>query len=208
MKKLAMVAAVVACASIVSAQTVTSQNIVGYTKVTATGGQLELVALNFDTGGLTVSQLFDALPSSSYIYLWDKASNTYISSQKGRSGWSPDPVVNNGDALWIKAASGSTEIVLAGEVLLAETNVVGTIDAIEATGLYYPVAVQFGSTALSGQLPSSSYLYIWNGSTYDSYQKGRSGWGAGDTEVINVAQGFWIKPASSFDWEEPRPFTP
>ena len=210
MKKLVITVAVLACvASMVSAQTVTSANMVGYTKVTAVGGELTLISINFETGGLTIGDVFGDLPVSSYIYLWDKSGNTYISSQKGRSGFSPNPVLDMGDAMWISAAGlGSTEIIISGEVLLAETNVVGTVSQIQATGFYYPVDTVFGDTDLSQQLPTSSYLYLWNGSSYDTYQKGRSGWGDGATAPVGVSDGFWIDPAESFDWSEHRPFTP
>jgi len=58
MKKLVMTVAVLACAaSVVSAQTVTSANMVGYAKVNAVGGELTLVALNFEPSTNLVSEI-------------------------------------------------------------------------------------------------------------------------------------------------------
>ena len=51
----------------VSEAQTTSDNLVGYSKVTATGGQLSLVAVNFETGGLT-KWIFGDLPNLSCIF--------------------------------------------------------------------------------------------------------------------------------------------
>jgi hypothetical protein len=205
MKKLALVAAVVACASIVSAQTVTSQNIVGYTKVQGTAGALTLCALNFDTGGLTLNDLFADLNSGSYIHYWNKGTGSYQSALKGRGGFSPNLVMNLGDAFWIEAAN-TTEITLPGEVLLAETNTVNVVVGVDATGFYYPVETLWSATALSADLSSGDYLHVWNGTGYNSYLKGRGGWSGDPT--IGVAEGFWVESANALTSDQPRPFTP
>lgn len=207
MKKLLMTVAVLGCAAVVTAQTVTSQNIVGYTKVTVTAGSLELVALNFDTGGLTVGDLIgDQLPGSSVVHLWDKTSRTYTTCNKGRAGWDPNPVVNLGDALWLDAGSGVNEVILSGEVLLADTNTVAMVTGVDALGYYYPVEVLFSTSDLAGQAPGSSVLHVWNGLNYDTFNKGRAGWDGDPT--IGVADGFWLDTPSDFTWTEERPFTP
>lgn len=207
MKKLLMVAVLVACVGIASAAE--SQNIVGYTKVNCPAGQLTLVSLNFETGGLTIDDLLGGqVPDLTVVNLWDKDANAYVTSTKGRSGFSPDAVVNLGDALWIKAPS-TTEVVLLGEVLTAGTNTVAVAAGLEATGYYYPVSTLWTDTDLSSQAPDLSVLNVWDGSAYQTFTKGRSGWGTGsDTLVIDPAEGFWIKSPSAFTWDEERPFTP
>ena len=207
MKKLLTTVAVLGCAAVVTAQTVTSQNIVGYTKVTASAGALELVALNFDTGGLTVGELIgDQLPGSSVVHLWDKTSRTYITCNKGRAGWDPNPVVNMGDALWLDAGSGVNEVILSGEVLTADTNTVAMVTGVDALGFYYPVETLFSTTTLDDAAPGSSVLHVWNGASYDTFNKGRAGWDGDPT--IGVADGFWLDTPSDFTWNQPRPFTP
>ena len=58
MKKLVMTAAVLACAaSIASAQTVTSANIVGYGKVQAADG-LQIASMQFVSGSNTLDTIF------------------------------------------------------------------------------------------------------------------------------------------------------
>ena len=205
-KSLAICAMVALTATLVNAQT-TSANIVGYSKITAVGGELSLVAVNFETGGLTVNDIFgSSLPTLSTVYVWDKSSNTYVSSTKGRAGFSPDPTIENGDAMWILAAgSDSNEVIVSGEV---DTSLVrsNTLDGIDAVGLGYPVAVNFEDTDLATQAPSLSTLNIWNGSSYSTYTKGRAGWGASGGQ-IDVSEGVWINTPSQVEWTESRPFT-
>ncbi|MCF7817689.1 MAG: hypothetical protein K9M54_07390 [Kiritimatiellales bacterium] len=208
MKKLVVTAAMLACAaSMASAQTVTSANMVGYAKVNAIGGQLTLVALNFETGGLTLNDVFGTLPSASAIHLWDKTGNTYITSTKGRAGFSPNSVIGLGDAFWIQAAgTGTNEVILSGEVLLSATNVVSVATGLDATGYFYPVETLWQDTDLAAQLPSASAVHIWNGVGYSTYTKGRAGWSGNPT--IGVGSGFWVQSPSSFTWSEVRPFNP
>jgi hypothetical protein len=210
MKKLVMTVAVFGCAAtIATAQTVESANIVGYGKAIATNGQLNHIALNFDAGSSTLS---DFVPASSVadftvVNLWDKSANTYITATKTRAGWSADPAINLGDAFWITpAGAGTTEIILSGEAPLTATNSV-VVSNLVATGYYYPVKRAWDDTAISSQAPDFSVLNIWNGTAYDTYTKTRAGWGTAGVE-IDVTQGFWINPASTFNWDEPRPYTP
>ena len=44
-------------------------------------------------------QIVGDLPNLSTVYVWDKAANTYVSSTKGRAGFSPNPALANGDAM-------------------------------------------------------------------------------------------------------------
>jgi hypothetical protein len=190
----------------VSEAQTTSDNLVGYSKVTATGGQLSLVAVNFETGGLTVNDIFGDLPNLSTVYVWDKAANTYVSSTKGRAGFSPNPALANGDAMWVLASGSSVhEIIVAGEVNTA-AQTTNTVEGLDAIGYGYPVAVGFEDTSLSSQAPNLSTLNVWNGSGYNTYTKGRAGWGA-SAVTIGVSDGFWINSPSSFEWVEDRPFT-
>ena len=210
MKKLVMTVAVLACAaSIVSAQTVTSANMVGYAKVQAVGGELTLVALNFETGGLTVDEILGSqLPDLSVVNLWDKSTGAYVTCTKGRAGFNPNPVVELGDAFWIKAAgTGTNEIILSGEVLQSDTNSVVVDAGLDASGYYYPVDTLWEDTDLATQAPDLSVLNVWNGTGYDTYTKGRAGWGAAGV-TISVKDGFWLKVPSTFTWNEERPFTP
>ena len=203
--------AVVGLVCFSQAQT-TSANIVGYAKVTATGGELSLVALNFTPSSTAVSDLIgDQLPSGSTLHIWDKSSQSYTTINKsGRGGWG-SANINLGDAFWIQASgSDSHEIILSGDVNTAAVNS-STIGAgIDATGLFFPVETTFGATDLASALPSGSTIHMWDDATqsYSTYNKsGRGGWGTAADVVVGPSTGFWVQAVSAVSWDETRPFT-
>ncbi|VGO16119.1 hypothetical protein PDESU_04709 [Pontiella desulfatans] len=214
MKKLVMAVAVLACASAVVAQTVTSANIVGYTKVNAVGGELSLVALNFETGGTTLQDMIGTdVPALSFVYLWDKDTSAYTSaSLNTRGSWTPNLTVDIGDAMWIQAAgAGTNELIFSGEVLTS--NSVWALPAgIVATGYSFPVEKDFKTTQAATDLAALSFLYMWDEGTqsYAAWSKNTRGtWtGTGDP-IMDPKEGFWIDNAgSAIVVDEPVPFTP
>ncbi len=218
MKKLIMTAAVVACAAVVTAQTVTSANIVGYNKVDVVGGQLALVALNFDSSApATLNDLIGtALPNLSKAYVWDKSTAGYLATAaySTRSGaWSPNHAIDLGDAFWIESAAApgvTNELIFSGEVALTVVSNSVPGSGVVATGIGFPVDIDFRSTVISTNLPANSLIYQWNGAGYDSKLKSaRSGWGT--TAIpVGVGEGFWLQNGGATEViaAEPPPFTP
>jgi hypothetical protein len=209
MKKTVITLAVVAFVAAAAQAQTTSANLVGYTKVNAVGGQLSLVALNFEGSSSTVADLFgDQLPANSKVHLWNgSAYSTVI--KNSRSGWGAGSIAR-GDAFWIEsgASAGVTnEVIFAGEVLTASTNTTSIAGGIDLVGYSFPVETIFGSTDLADALPNNSKIHVWNGSGYQTAIKNsRSGWGAGANFVIGVNDGFWVETDSAIDWDEARPF--
>jgi hypothetical protein len=213
MKKLVMTVAVLACAaSMVSAQ-VTSANIVGYTKVEAVGGELTLAAVNFDTGGVLLSDVIPSgtLPANSSVYKWDKTTKSYaVSSLNARGAWNNNFTLNLGDALWIQAAGTDTnEIVFSGEVLTDVASIT-LPNGIVATGYYYPVSQSWTATQMASDLVSGSTVYIWDAGSqsYISASKNaRGAWNANPT--IDPQSGFWVlNNGAEAVVNESVPFTP
>ena len=212
MKKITLkMFAILALVSFSQAQT-TSDNIVGYAKVTATGGELSLVALNFTPSSTAVSDLIgDQLPAGSTLHIWDKANGTYASVNKSaRGGWG-SATINLGDAFWIQAAgSDSHEIILSGDVNTAAVNSSTIAAGIDATGLFFPVETTFGTTDLSSSLAAGSSIHIWDDASqsYSTYNKTtRGGWGAAANVVVGPTTGFWVQSVNSISWDESRPFS-
>lgn len=209
MKKTVITLAVVAFVAAAAQAQTTSANLVGYTKVSATGGQLSLVALNFTPSSTSVADLIgDQLPNGSTLHIWDKDAGAYSSVTKAaRGGWGAVATVELGDAFWIEASGTDTyEIILAGEVNTAATNTVVLSGGIDATGYYYPVETTWGNTGLSDALPNGSTVHFWNGSAYSSFTKAaRGGWGVGANTVISATEGFWVEAEAT--WNEARPFS-
>ena len=212
MKKITLkMFAILALACFSQAQT-TSDNIVGYAKVSATGGELSLVALNFTPSSTAFSDLIgDQLPAGSTLHIWDKANGTYASVNKSaRGGWG-SATINLGDAFWIQAAgSDSHEIILSGDVNTAAVNSSTIAAGIDATGLFFPVETTFGTTDLSSSLAAGSSIHIWDDASqsYSTYNKSaRGGWGTGANVVVGPTTGFWVQSVNSISWDESRPFS-
>lgn len=211
MKKIVMTAALVACAAVVTAQTVTSANIVGYTKVDAVGGELSLVALNFDAG--TANTLEDLIgqgvPNLTWVYLWDVDAGTYKSAQLGARGtWSPNLAVELGDAFWIAATGSDTnELIFSGEVLTDDA-VISLPTGVAMIGYGYPVNFDWQTTQMSSDLDNLSWVYVWDEDTqaYVSSQKGARGtWNA--NPAVGPRNGFWVENAGApIDVTETVPF--
>ncbi len=191
----------------------TSANIVGYAKVTATGGELSLVALNFTPSSALVSDVIgDQLPVASTIHIWDKSTQSYTTVNKaGRGGWGVASI-NLGDAFWIEApaGSGTHEIILSGDVNTSAINSSTIAAGIDATGLFFPVETTFGATDLADDLAIGSTIHLWDSATqsYSTYNKaGRGGWGTAANVVVGPSTGFWVESAASVSWDETRPFS-
>jgi len=213
MKKLAMTVVVLACAaSVVSAQ-VYSENIVGYTKVQAVGGQLSLVALNFETGGALVSDLCGPLPALSAVYLWDKTNQQYIPVTKNtRGAWVGDTAVNLGDAFWIApSGTGTNELIFSGEVLTDDAMIDIPV-GLTATGYFYPVEMDFRTTQMASDLAALSAVYLWDDAAqgYIPWTKNtRGAWVGSGNANLDPKGGFWIDNAGeATQVTEPVPFTP
>ena len=208
MKKLVLTAAAVACASMVMAQTTTSQNIVGYTKVSVDGGDLALVAVNFDSP-ITLQELIGtAVPALSTVYKWDKGTMAYaIATLNARGAWGPNLTLDIGDAFYIApAGAGTSEIIIPGEVLGTDATI-PVPTGIVATGMYFPVAQPWTSSALSGDLPALSTLYTWDqvAQGYGIFTKNaRGAWSGNPT--IGVKDGFFVdNPGGPLSVVEPNP---
>ncbi len=201
MKKVIVAVALVACAVVVTAQTVTSANIVGYAKVDAVGGELSLVALNFDPGAAnTITELIgNDVPNGSTIFLWDMDAGTYEVSVLGsRGSWTPEIYLELGDAFWIQAfGTGTNELIFSGEVLI-DDRAISLPAGLSMIGYGYPVLTSWQDTQLSSGLENGSILFVWDDAAqaYDTITKStRGSWNA--NPVVGVMDGFWVDNVGS-----------
>jgi hypothetical protein len=207
MNKLLALLAIVAVATVtVQAQT-TSANIVGYSKLSVTGGSLTLAALAFDGLGTVEEIIGDQLGTGSKVFAW--SDSAYVTVSKTRGGWSPanTNVLQNGVGFWIlPGGSASSEIVISGEVLTSATadSVSLAGGGVELVGNPYPVSSAFQDMDLSTQLATGDKVFVWNGNGYDTISRTRGGWDGNPT--IGIGEGFWVSPAATRTWEESRPF--
>jgi len=222
MKRIVVILAVLLVASAAFAQSnqVLSRNAVGYVKTSVASNGLQLVALNFeslDGADVTIDELIgDQIPGGSYAFIWDSAGGLYQTEIKSsRSGaWSPNtnPIMP-GVGFWLEVPAGvpsnSYDVYLMGEVP-SSTNYVKTIPtSYDCVGYMYPVSTLWTNTQLAQDLVGGSFLFMWNGTGYDTHQKSaRSGAWSDPSLVIEPGEGFWINNVgASFDWDETKPYT-
>jgi hypothetical protein len=219
MKKLVLITAVIACAAMVMAQTVTSQNIVGYSKGANTG--LELGSAQFFVGtGNTVTEIFgDQLPVGSKIYKYDPVSGyvgniaTYSSVFLGGTAWSPELSIAPGEAYWVETA-GAAPSITAGEVPLDDSVTNNIVPGLQLLSYPYPVQVSISQMEFTPTVGDKIYKYdpvtgyVGNISTFSTVFLGGTAWSTDIT--FDVGDGFWYESAAggTVQWIVNRPFTP
>ncbi len=220
MKKIIATAAMAACAAVVTAQTVTSANIVGYNKETATSAGFAISGAQFETGATnTPSSVYgDQLPSGSKIYKFNGTS--YDTSEYGSvfvpiSGlvtkWNVELDLSGGVGYWVEYPEAA-EAIVSGEVPSADS----ITNSIEAgfNLVSYPYPVERVITNLGFAPAEGDKIYVFNGSSYDTTEYGSifvpiSGfvtkWN-NETLSIDVGQGFWYETDSAQTWIAEKPF--
>ncbi len=211
MKKLVMTVAVLACAASVFAQTVTSANIVGYSKADISAGGLQMLSAQFSgsAGGVTLDNAFSGLDSGAIVYAWSGTGYDVYTYYGATYGWydalfapAGSVTINSGSAVWVKDAGAGVTTIMSGEV--PSTN---SVDVSVSVGLNmianpYPVALTLDD--IPAGLTSGDIVYAWNGAGYDVYTYYGAAYGwydalfapAGSVE-IGVGKGVWLSAQSA-----------
>lgn len=214
MKKLIMTAAVVACAAVVTAQTVTSANIVGYSKNSAVGsGAIDIVSPQFLAGdvGMTIADAFSGVTEGAVVYKWNGAGYDVATFYEGfgwfDAGFNPkdDVLIAQGEAVWLQGGASTVDVITSGEVPMADsiTNSLA-VASISMVANPYPVAMTIDDIPLTN-ISEGDIIYLWNGSGYvvATYYAGFGWFDAGfnplGTTPIAVGQGFWLQCATGGD---------
>jgi hypothetical protein len=234
MKKLVIGAAALACASIVSAQTVTSANIVGYAKNVKVPGSFAMigVAWNSDTLGNIVGydHVSTSLSYATYYLFDDGTTKEWRSTATPNESPTEPIIVKNGSAIWFEQTSGSeTEMITTGEVnATAETT-----NSIAAgfSMLSFPFSADIASLdelALTEQGKAATFdflwasadkIYKWSPSGYETYflfDRGRLGRTWRSTANVGedlstpvsllIGEGFFYETDTPFNWIETNPY--
>ena len=186
--KTLLIAAAALAAGIISsqAQSVYSQNVVGYANVaTPVGGVNYLLAVPFKVGVSNgANEVFPSLPEFSEILIWNPLSvnYTFAKSDTGSgTGWSdafdgpvPVPVLPVGLGFFLKPASGVTNTI-AGSVAIntGTSNVMtlatGGVNYLIGCAVPYAGSVTNGNDSGGGPnlnaLPEFSEMLVWNPNT-------------------------------------------
>ncbi len=194
MKRIIITATLVACAAVVSAQTVTSVNIVGYSKVETVNG-LVMIAQQFD-GGSTPADLFgDTLPLGSRIYQFTTSGynvSEYKSIFLSGDAWDTSLDLSAG-SFWVETSMVTTNI-FSGEVPLADSITNNLVPGLSLVAYPYPVEVGVDDLGLIPELGDRIYQFTTSGYNVSEYKSVFLSGDAWDTPLVfGVSDGFWYE---------------
>ena len=212
MKKLLMTVAVLGCAAAVTAQTVTSANMVGYAQEIVPAGNFEVLAPQFnagDTGGVTLGDVFSGMNHLDEVLFWNGAGYDVFRYWDGY-GWyydndydvADDVLIPEGEAVWGKSASSASTIIMSGNVPDA-ASVTNTLSVgFNLIANPYPTATRLVDLPIAAFSHLDEILF-WNGAGYDVFRYWDGyGWyydndyDEAGTVQIAVGQGIWVKSSA------------
>jgi len=212
MKKIIMTAALTACAAVVTAQTVTSANIVGYSKnVQPAGGFIVAAPAQFagTAGGVTLDETFSGVVGGEKVYVYNGAAYDIYTYYAGY-GWfdaatapAGNVFVAEGISVWLTGAA-TAETIMSGEVPSADSVTNSVAVGFNLVANPYPVALELDDLDLT-DFVGGEKVYVFNGAAYDIYTF-YAGYGWFDaatspagTVQIPVGQGFWLSMVNAGD---------
>ena len=220
MKKLIMATAVLACvASVVSAETVSSANIVGYTKDIAADAEFHISAMQFINATNSPETIYgDVMPKDTAVYLYNGSgydistyTDVFVPGQGLVLKWTTDLDLANGVGYWLETPSAA-EAVLSGEVPVADSITNSIATGFQLLSYPYPVSRMVSQLDLAPAEGDS--VYVFNGSGYDisTYTKvfvpgtGLVLKWSDESLQIDVGEGFWYEAVAPQTWVVNRPF--
>jgi len=210
MKKLIIAAMALTCATaIVSADTVTSENIVGYVKLQNSAGFRVLGTPFVATTNTPAGVFGDTLPVGSKVYIYDTNYQIaeYIEDFLGAKSWDNDFNIGAPVGYWLSVPSAVTNIV-SGNVELADSVTNSIVVGLQLLSYPYPVERTVEQLGFTPSVGDKIYKY---GTTYQiaEYVEDFLGVKSWDNNfIIGVEEGFWYEAVGAQDWIVSRPFTP
>lgn len=211
-KTLTIAAAALISASAFAQTTVTSANIVGYTKKATTAGSFSIMAPQFlaaDTNGVALDDAFSGIGEGVKVFAWTGSIYNEYTYYDGY-GWydnlfNPvgDIIIEQGKAVWLKGAA-TTNVLMSGDVPMT-ASITNTLTAgFNLVGNSYPVELTLDDMPIAS-FSDGDKVFAWNGSIYAEYTYYVGyGWydnlfvAAGEV-AIDVGDGFWLKSAAGGD---------
>ncbi len=215
MKKLAIALAALAVMAAAASAAVYSQNAVGFINVTVASNEIVALTIPFNdmnsnTGTILFkdTQMANDAAAGSFVYFWNGTS--WDSDAKGRSGFKTTHELKAGEMFFFKPAKDQV-ITMNGEVpdeASIDVLVKGA-ENISAIGNPYPVSMPFATSSLATNenVKAGTFVYFWNGKSWDSDAKGRSGFKT--TKVLSPGEGFFFKTLkgdSDLTWKVEKEF--
>jgi len=186
-KSILLAAVVAAVGALSGAAQVTSQNIVGYIRLSLTPGY-NLIANQLNNGNNAIGTVLNA-PENTDVFKWNGSSYALSSFVDG--AWS-DPALTlaPGDGFFIRVDAATT-VTLIGEVSL--TNTKNLSAGFSLVSIPLPLAGSITDAAV-GNFPAAANddVYQWTGSTFslNSFVDGE--WSNGSAPTVRIGEGFFI----------------
>jgi hypothetical protein len=215
-KMLALLIAGTAITAVSYAQTtVSSANVVGYNQITIPSNQFVLVALDFETADNSISNVFNTLPVSSRIYLWDTGNQKYkliTRNAENRGGWGTNgatKITKGVGAFVALPANVQTNIFFSGDVPTVATSSIYQVNGFALIAYPYPADVAFTNTALAKNAVTGDRISVWNNgwSSYTKNAENRGGWNTASNVIIKVGQAFFYQSTTNSTVNELKPYT-
>lgn len=223
MKKIIATVALVTAVAAVTAQTVTSANIVGYNKDVGPAG-LHISGFAFQGDDSTPGGVFgDQLPLGTKIYtyanpggytiatyeeVFDYGTYTFIPQ------WNPNTQdLGGANGFWVENLSGAEQTaILSGEVLMDDSVTNSIVIGLQLLSNPYPVQATVDSLGFTPSLGDKIYKYD-GGYTISTYEEVFDygtytfipQWNP-STVSIGVGEGFWYEAVAPATWVATKPF--
>ncbi|HEU5122631.1 MAG TPA: hypothetical protein VFW05_01060 [Verrucomicrobiae bacterium] len=202
-------AALVAGALSVQAQSnVYSVNVVGYVNQPLAAGKFSLIANPLNAGTNNLTTILSGIPNGSQVQVW--TGSGYQLATKGliNGVWSTNLNIAPGEGFFVKPSANYTNTFVGSLVIgFGQTNSVnlpGGVFTLAASPLPFSGRLtDVGTNVLNlNTLPNGSQVQVWNGSGYQLATKGLINGQWNTNLLIQVGQGFFVKPSSAATWSQ------
>jgi len=212
MKKLIIAAMALTCATaIVSADTVTSENIVGYNKAAVKGG-VQILGTQFDTGDNSPTGVFgSSLPFGSKIWVYDGAYAFSVFEEDflGNKAWSKPLDLGQSIGYWVElpAGEGTYTNIISGDVYLADAVTNAITDGVQLLSYPYPVERTVSQLGFTPSVGDKVWVYKggYEFAVFEEDFLGVKAWSKPNL-LIGVGEGFWYETTVNTNWIVTRPF--
>jgi hypothetical protein len=210
MKKSLAILAIAALSVATYAQTtVSSANVVGYSKITIPSNDYALVSTSFISTNNTIEGLFGELPTGSLILFWNPTAQGYTSVSKTFGGWGAGGtnIIERGSGVFVKLPAGaeSVELTVSGDVPNDGSTPVVTLEGYALLSYPYSIDIPFGDTALATNASTGDIISFWDNG-WKSYSKTFGGWGTFATNTLKMGQAFFYRSTSTKQLDEVKPY--
>lgn len=225
--KIILTAAVALAAGLVSSYAqVYSANIVGYVTYTSStvSPQFEVIDNPLDTGSNTIKNVFPSAPGGTQILIWNGSGYTTATYSTLLGGhWkiagvtSDSTLIPPGIGVFVSVGSGVFTNTFVGTVVPWTGGVSNTTEntGLQLVSSLVPYADYVTNSATIGltNVAGGTQLLLWNKGNqgFDTYTWSTllgGHWklnGVNTTPYINVGQGFFLNPASTYVWKQTGP---